>query len=277
MAGPDELVPKVLRILRAPDSEYHAIKQDLDEHFPQQGWTTDETASGPFAAAFTHAEDAGGWLSAEDRDRFLYYAEVADEQAPSSGDDLYRFLRSTIDAWHAASATAGADIATDTAAAEVSGTAASAGFQGVADLTGNYAGWQQGYDPDAQAWKYRQGTAGVWRESLQAFPAIAPGSRIFLIGERTFLRDGDAEGEVWPNPNAPGTYYDTARSYDRLGNPLTAKTDGTAAPDRANRANPPEHAPDPADKGEELSAQELEQTLRELFDIPPDQPIVVLS
>jgi hypothetical protein len=202
------LLERALTILRDSD-DYGSIKRDLDEYFREDDWADVTAGDGPFALAFTRNLEEGGWLPQSDLEPLWSAVALADPQQPSTSDDLHRLLKKTIAAFKDASPDG--DAAVDEPA----------GFESVTEMTGaNYAGWQQGYDPDEQVWKYRDPSSGQWRESHQAFPPITPGSRIFRIGERTFLPDGDAELELWPHPDIADTYYDSTGTYDLMGNPV---------------------------------------------------------
>lgn len=243
------LVERVLAILRDSD-DYESIRRDLDEYFHQESWVDTATSDGPFALAFTLNQDEGGWLAQGELAAFWHAVELADPRQPSDADALHQLLREMIAGWRTASP--------DPAGSE------QAGFQSVSDMSGaNYAGWQQGYDPEAQVWKYRDPRDGLWREGHEAFPAVAPGSRIFRIGAATFRSEGDGERQVWPHPDVAGTYYDATDSYDLLGNVIVANAKQPAADATA------------ADAGEPVDEAALEQELRELFDIPPDWPVWV--
>lgn len=232
---------RALAIVRDSE-EYRAVKVALDEYFPQDDWADIAETNGPFALAFTrNSETEGGWLPQGELDGFWAAVASADPERPSQSDDLHRLLLSTIAAWQGVpAAEPGAE---------------AAGYQNVTDMAGaNYAGWQQGYDPDQQAWKYRDPSSGQWRESHLAFPPVAPGSRIFRIGDRTFRTEGDGEHEVWPHPDAADDYYDTNGTYDLMGNAVVAAEEKI---------------------GEPVDQAELERELRELFEIPPDTPMWV--
>lgn len=236
------LVERVLRILREGGA-YQDVRQGLDEFFPQGDWAENADGHGPFTLAFTrNAETEGGWLPQQDLDAFWHAAALADPEQASGTDELHSVLQRVIAGWRSAPAAA---------AATPEAGAADAAFQSVTDMPGeHYAGWKQGYDPAAGVWKYRDPGDGQWKQNHEAFPLVADGSRIFRIGQNTFLAADDGDRQVWPDPATPDTYYDSTGHYDRLGDP--------AAPAAAH---------EPVDEAA------LEQEMRALFDIPPDSPV----
>ena len=235
-------VERVLAIVRDSD-EYRAVKAALDEYFQDDGWADSAETGGPFALAFTrNSESEGGWLPQSELAPFWAAVASADPAQPSESDDLHRLFLSMIATWQGAASAPDAETAS--------------GFQDVTDVPGvNYAGWQQGYDPVEQVWKYRDPSTGQWSESQQAFPPVAPGSLIFHIGPRTFRVEGDAEREVWPHPETADNYYDATTTYDLMGNAVAAPAD--------------------EDADEQVDEAELERELRKVFEIPPDTPMWV--
>jgi hypothetical protein len=254
------LLERALAILRE-SGDYRDLKLNLDEYFQDDGWADTADSGGPFALAFTrNVEDEGGWLPQGDLATFWDTVARADPEQPSTADDFHRLLRDTIEAWQNAPPDPAGD--------------GPAEFQSVTDMTdANYAGWQQGYDPDEQVWKYRDPDDGLWRESHEAFPLVAPGSRIFRIGERTLVSDGTAEWQVWAYPDIADTYYDADDTYDLLGNVMPPVTEAAEADSDADVPAAAE-----ADSGAgktEVTEAELERELRELFEVPPDSPVWV--
>jgi hypothetical protein len=263
------LLERALAILRESD-DYRDLKQDLDEYFPDDSWANTADSSGPFANAFTrNVEDEDGWLPQADLSTFWEAVErVADPEHASSSDDLHGLLREMIEAWQNAASAPAADEPAE--------------FQSVTEMPGdNYVGWQQGYDPVEQVWKYRDPADGFWRETQDAFPPAATGSGIFSIGERMFVSDGTAESQVWPYPDIADTYYDADQTYDLMGNVIPPVTEDLVTEEPVTE-EPVTEEPVAEGPGQEVAEAdsgaadaELERELRELFEVPPDAEVWV--